>query len=101
MSDAVYVFASFTPKPDAGGQVESLLRSMAVNSRGEPGCQVYNLFTAAGDPPTFHIFEQYADTAALEAHRATEHYRDYRARIPELLADDIGVVVLEPLDVDG
>jgi len=48
---------------------------------------------------SFHFFEIYQDQAALEAHRTTDHYKAYRAAIPNHLAEPIGVKVLAGLDV--
>ena len=64
-------------------------------TRQEPGCEQYDLFRAGSqDRPTFHLIERYANGEALEAHRATDHYRAYRAEIPDLLDEPIGVLVL-------
>jgi quinol monooxygenase YgiN len=58
-------------------QVSELLRSLAEESRREPGCIVYVPHRIEGEPDTVLIYEQYADSAALEAHRASVHYRRY------------------------
>jgi quinol monooxygenase YgiN len=58
-------------------QVSELLRSLAQESRREPGCVVYVPPRIAGEPDTVLIYEQYADAAALEAHRTSDHYRRY------------------------
>ena len=59
------------------GQVSELLRSLAIESRREPGCVVYVPHHIEGEPDTVLIYEQYADAAALEAPRASVHYRRY------------------------
>ena len=97
----VVVFASFSPKPGQEGAVETILRGMVGPTRGEPGNRVYDLYKANGTPATFHLFERYADQAAVEAHRATAHYKAYRAAIADLLAEPIGVKILGGLDVKG
>lgn len=58
-------------------QVTELLRSLALASRQEPGCVVYVPHRLEGDPDTVLIYEQYKDAAALDAHRASEHFRRY------------------------
>jgi quinol monooxygenase YgiN len=58
-------------------QVTELLRSLAQESRQEPGCVVYVPHRIEGEPDTVLIYEQYADRAALDAHRASAHYRRY------------------------
>jgi quinol monooxygenase YgiN len=100
MADApIVVFASFTPKPGQEKEVEQVLRGMVGPTRNETGCRRYDLYRAAEGAATFHLFEIYADRPALEAHRATDHYKAYRARIQDLLAEPIKVNVLSGVDV--
>lgn len=58
-------------------QVDEALRGLALASRKEPGCVTYVPHRVEGNPDTVVIYEQYADQAAVEAHRATEHFRKY------------------------
>jgi quinol monooxygenase YgiN len=58
-------------------EVSELLRALAEESRREPGCVVYVPHRIEGEPDTVLIYEQYADRAALDAHRASSHYRRY------------------------
>jgi quinol monooxygenase YgiN len=57
--------------------VDEVLRELALASRKEAGCVTYVPHRVEGNPDTVVIYEQYADQAALEAHRATEHFRKY------------------------
>jgi len=95
----VTVFASFAPKPGKEAEVEKILRVMTGPTRAEPGNRIYNLYKDANGG--FHLFELYADQAAVEAHRATAHYKAYRAAVADLLAEPIGVKILTGLDVKG
>lgn len=97
----VIVFASFRPSPGAEREVEEILRWMVGHTRAEPGCDRYDLYRRKADEVSFHLFERYRDGDALEAHRATEHYIEYRRKIADLLAEPIEVVVLDPLDVSS
>lgn len=58
-------------------RVEEVLRELALASRQEPGCVTYVPHRVEGNPDTVVVYEQYANQAALEAHRATEHFRKY------------------------
>ena len=51
------------------------LRLLAEASRQEPGCVSYIPHQVEGDPDTVVIYEQYRDSQALAAHRATEHFQ--------------------------
>jgi quinol monooxygenase YgiN len=97
------VFVRFFPKAGQEAAVESILRGMIGKTRSEPGCQRYDFYRSALTPSgtMFCLVEKYADDAAIQAHRLTEHYKDYRARIMELLERPIEVTMLEPLDERG
>jgi quinol monooxygenase YgiN len=93
----VTVFASFLPRPGNEPDVEKILRAMTAPTRSEPGNRIYDLYKDAQG--AFHLFELYVDQAAVEAHRATAHYKAYRAAIADLLAEPIAVKMLTGLDV--
>jgi quinol monooxygenase YgiN len=96
----VAVFASFTPADGKEQDVLGVLERMVEHTRQEPGNDLYSLYRADGeDGTTFHIFERYRDQDALDAHRSADYYKDYRATIPSLLAQPIGVLVLAEVDV--
>ncbi len=93
------VLARIFPKPGEEARVEAILRGMVASTRREPGCRRYELYRAAGAGAIiFCLIERYADQAAIQAHRETPHYKDYRARIAELLAQPSEVSMLEALD---
>ncbi|HUX45797.1 MAG TPA: putative quinol monooxygenase [Terracidiphilus sp.] len=58
-------------------EVNELLLKLAEASRQEPGCVSYIPHRVEGDPDTVLIYEQYADAAAEEAHRKTQHFKKY------------------------
>ncbi|GAA2216883.1 putative quinol monooxygenase [Micromonospora olivasterospora] len=94
----VTVIARFTPTPESAGRLQALLEGMVAPTRAEAGCHFYNLFVAQGDDAEFVLLECYEDSSALEAHRASTHYKNYRAQLPDLLASPISVTVLAPVD---
>jgi quinol monooxygenase YgiN len=94
------VFASFRPHPEKASELLETLEVMMENTRNEPGNERYDLYRSV-DGETFHLFERYTDAAALDAHRAAQYYLDYRAKLPDLLADAIDVKVLSEVDVQG
>lgn len=95
---AAIVFASFSPHPDRAADLRASLDLMVEHTRREPGCQVYDLYES-DDGARLHLFERYDDAAALEAHRASDHYKAYRAKLPDQLASPVEVAVLSPVDV--
>jgi quinol monooxygenase YgiN len=63
----------FTPEDRA--EVAESLRMLSTASRQEPGCISYIPHHLEDDPDTVLIYEQYRDEKALEAHRASEHFK--------------------------
>jgi quinol monooxygenase YgiN len=99
MSQPVVVFASFVPAAGNTDAVREVLVGMRAATRQEPGNEIYDLYSADSDGQvTYHLIERYRDGEALQAHRDTDHYKAYRATIPDLLASPIGVVVLSEVD---
>ncbi len=97
----VIVFASFSPNAGQEGEVEEILKGMIGPTRAEPSNEIYDLYKKTADSdsaPSFHLFERYTDADALQAHRDTDHYKAYRAKITDYLSDPIGVVVLDAVD---
>lgn len=99
MSERVTVFASFQPRADARDAFLDLIAMMIEHSRQEPGCEVYDLY--ADGASGYHLFEVYSDETALEAHRAASYFKDYRARVGDMLDGGIGVLVLSAIDAVG
>jgi quinol monooxygenase YgiN len=58
-------------------EITEILYALALASRQEPGCVSYVPHRVDGDPDTVLIYEQYQDQAAVEAHRASSHFRRY------------------------
>ena len=99
--EPIVVFASFKPRAGAQAAVEQILKSMVASTRAEPGNMGYDLYEQkheVNEGRSFHLFEKYKDSAALEAHRGTDHYKNYRASIGEYLAEPIEVKVLQAID---
>lgn len=57
-------------------RVAETLTTLAHASRQEPGCVTYLPHTVDGEPDTVVIYEQYEDQKALDAHRASAHFKE-------------------------
>jgi autoinducer 2-degrading protein len=56
-----------------------LLRHARMSIVREPGsCLRFDVHQDANDPALFFLFEVYRDEAALEAHRNSPHFAEYR-----------------------
>ena len=97
----VIVFASFYPKKEKNNEVKEIILAMIAPTRAEEGNEIYNFYETKKDDNkniSFHLFEIYKDSTALDFHRNTSHYKNYRSKITDLLEKPIEVKVLKPID---
>ena len=93
----IVVFASFYPKNKKNNEVKDIILAMVDPARSEEGNEIYNFYEAKKDDGkniSFHLFEVYKDSAALDFHKNTSHYKNYRSKIADLLDRPIEVKVL-------
>ncbi|MCU0492732.1 MAG: antibiotic biosynthesis monooxygenase [Chloroflexaceae bacterium] len=72
----IVLVAHYRARTGQGDAVAAAMQTMvdAVKAN-EPGCLLYHLCRATDDSDSFLIYEQYADEAALEAHRNAPHFQ--------------------------
>lgn len=73
----IVLTAYYHARPGQGDAIAAALKRMAplVKER-EPGCTLYQAARAQDNPDEFLLYEQYADEAALLAHRETPHFKE-------------------------
>ena len=99
--EKIIVIASFYPKKDKVNEVKEIILSMIKPTRSEEGNELYNFYeekNKENKSSSYHLFEIYKDTVALDFHRSTNHYKNYRSKIEELLEKPIEVKVLNSID---
>ena len=97
----IIVLASFHPKKDKVNEVNEILLSMIKPTRLEEGNELYNFYEEKNKESkgiSYHLFEIYKNSAALDFHRETAHYKDYRSKIDDLLEKPREVKVLNSID---
>ena len=97
----IIVMASFYPKKDKIMEAKEIILSMIKPTRSEEGNEVYNFYEEKNNDTkniSFHLFEIYKDSAALDFHRNTSYFKDYRSKIEDLLAKPIEVKILDSID---
>ena len=73
----IVLVAQYQAKPGRGDEVEAALKRMApLVQAHEPGCQLYKANRSRENPDHFLLYEQYADEAALAAHREMPHFKE-------------------------
>ena len=96
----IIVFASFYPKENKKNEVKKIILSMINPTRSEEGNEIYSFYEEKNDDENvvFHLFEIYKNNSALDFHRNTSHYKNYRSKISDLLKQPIEVKILNSVD---
>jgi (4S)-4-hydroxy-5-phosphonooxypentane-2,3-dione isomerase len=66
--------------------MEAIKENGAAAVKKEPGCREFNITVSEKDPHHVLLFEVYDNAAALEAHRATDHFKKYQATVANMVA---------------
>ncbi|WP_435102164.1 putative quinol monooxygenase [Arhodomonas sp. AD133] len=67
--------------------MEATLENAAASVREEPGCHVFDVLEDRDTPGLVYLYEIYDSPEALALHKETEHYRNSRAIVNELIAE--------------
>ena len=97
----IIVFASFYPKKNKTDEVKEEINNMIDPTRSEIGNELYNFYEEQNDDTnniSFHLHEIYKNNDALNFHKNTPHYKNYRSKIIDLLEKPIEVKILKSLD---
>lgn len=92
------VIAHYHVQPGLADQVADLLQQLTVATRSEPDNLSYDVYRSVEDPDRFVILEQYANAAALDAHRASEHFQrlGFGTIIPMLVSRQVSSFLVTP-----
>ncbi|QGN54966.1 putative quinol monooxygenase [Novosphingobium sp. Gsoil 351] len=72
----IAVVAILRAKPGMTDEFERLFTDLAAQVRANEGGNItYQLCRSRTEPATYKVLELYRDEAALEAHRASDHFR--------------------------
>lgn len=96
MSDIVVV-AVVRAKPGFEAQVEEGFLGQVAPTHAEDGCLLYALHRDRTDPGRLVFVERWASAAALEAHARSAHLAANGARVADMLAAPVEVMVLDPV----
>lgn len=94
----IVMYATLPIDGDRRDAALDLVRELAEESREEPGVVRYRPATSVDDSNTVHIFEQYEDESAVEAHMSSDHFESFQADIAEFL---VGEPSLHRFDVES
>ncbi len=67
-------------------QFMAAIKENAAATVQEPGCREFNITVLESNPNHVFLYEVYDDEAALQSHRATEHFKKYMATVANMVA---------------
>jgi len=70
---------TFIAKEGAEAKMRELLSAMVVPSKASDGCIFYDIFQYESNPRKFMAVESWRDEAALDGHKASAHYAEYKS----------------------
>jgi (4S)-4-hydroxy-5-phosphonooxypentane-2,3-dione isomerase len=71
------------------GEMDNYLAAIKENGAAsvqEPGCRAFNIAVSQKDANHVLLYEVYDNDAAVEAHRATDHFKKYQATVAKMVA---------------
>lgn len=91
------ITALLVAKPGRAADLEALIRGMVAPCRAEPGNLRWDIWQDRDDPNRFVLDELYIDDDAIAAHRASEHFKAYAAKIGDIA--DRTPIISKPFEV--
>ncbi len=71
--------------------IEAFRRAVTTQARNsltrETGCHRFDVSVDPQTPDRFFLYEIYTDDGAFEAHRQTDHYRQFSATVSDWVVD--------------
>ncbi|HEU5284638.1 MAG TPA: antibiotic biosynthesis monooxygenase family protein [Burkholderiales bacterium] len=82
------IVAYLTAKPGKEAEFKEKMTAQAKRClANEPGCLQFDVAQDPKDPARLVMLEVYQDEAAIKAHQESQHFKDFRPVITELVAD--------------
>jgi (4S)-4-hydroxy-5-phosphonooxypentane-2,3-dione isomerase len=85
-SDGYINIVDLNIKPAELASFLEAAKENAAASVKDPGCREFNIVVSRTDPNNIVFFEVYDNAAALDVHRATDHYKKYQAAAASMVA---------------
>lgn len=82
------IVAYLTAKPGMEAKFKEEMTAQAKRClANEPGCLQFDVAQDPKEPTRFVMLEVYKDDAAIKAHTDSEHFKNFRPVVTELVAD--------------
>ena len=82
------ILAFLTTKPGKEAEFQQHMTAQAKRClANEPGCLQFDVVQDPKNPTRFVMLEVYKDDAAIKAHQDSQHFKDFRPVVGDLVAD--------------
>jgi quinol monooxygenase YgiN len=82
------IVAYLTAKPGKEAEFQEKMTAQAQRClANEPGCLQFDVARDPNNPARLVMLEVYQDEAAVKAHQESQHFKDFRPVIGELVAE--------------
>jgi (4S)-4-hydroxy-5-phosphonooxypentane-2,3-dione isomerase len=82
------ILAYLTAKPGKESEFKEKMTAQAKRClANEPGCLQFDVVQDPKDATRFVMLEVYKDDAAIKAHQDSQHFKDFRPVVGDLIAD--------------
>ena len=82
------ILAYLTAKPGKEAEFQEKMTAQAKRClANEPGCLQFDVVQDPKNATRFVMLEVYKDDAAIQAHQDSQHFKDFRPVVSELVAD--------------
>jgi quinol monooxygenase YgiN len=83
----IVLAVEFKIHPDNADQFRAAILKQAANSLSqEPDCLQFDVCFGIDDPANFFLYEKYTNQAAVDAHRKTPYFAEFRSAITPWVA---------------
>ena len=83
---AIIAYLTTKPGKEDAFKAEAIAQG-ACCIANEPGCLQFDVAQDPRDPTRFVMLEAYTDDEAIKAHQESQHYKNFRPIVAELIAD--------------
>ena len=95
LTEPLAIFATITPKPEHLQEAKQAVLDIIPDTLREPGCRRFELLEA-GTGDRLHLWEIWADDAALEAHYQQPYTREVFEKYKTWLARPVEITRMSP-----
>jgi quinol monooxygenase YgiN len=81
LAGALYVLTHVDVFPAGKDEVTAMIKTLTEQSTDDPGMQRFDAVVWDGHLNHFHLIEAWTDRKSLEAHRAADHTKTFRAKL--------------------